>query len=146
MVWLCDDDSAIENERCHDTASRYLASSLSHHCIIDIVPLRRRAVASCAIALSSLSHKRTIAPSSSYHSFIVIALSHYRRKCRWYDDAIVNYMALSGFHNNMLLKLPFLLIMIYWAKWAHVIYYVFSQCVLNWYMDTNIGIGFLKII
>lgn len=53
---LCDDDSAIENERCHDKASRYFASSLSHHCIIVIVPSCHRAVASCAIASSSPSH------------------------------------------------------------------------------------------
>lgn len=104
---------------------RTIALSCSYHRVI-------------ALSLHVLSHHhhRINAPSLHrhrimYHCFIGIALSHYRRKCRWYDDAIVDYMALSGFHNNLLLKLHFLFIMIYWAKWAHVIYYVFSQCVLN---------------
>lgn len=53
-----------------------------------------------AIAPSS-SHCRSITSSSSRsrtNCHCTIAPLHYRLKHRWYDHAIVNYMALSGYH------------------------------------------------
>lgn len=96
-------------------------SSLSRHSLIAISPPRYRfhTIASsrnCAIAPSSL-HCRAILLSSfimsfalSNYRFIAIELLLHRHRTIAYRckidsamiDAIVNYMALSGFHNFMM--------------------------------------------
>lgn len=106
-------------------------SSLSHHCVIAVAPQPHRYITTtlslsyhcviaqslnCAIAPSSL-HCRAILLSSfimsfalSNYRFIAIELLLHRHRTIAYRckidsamiDAIVNYMALSGFHNFMM--------------------------------------------
>lgn len=73
-----------------------------HLCrVIAIVPLRHCTITSschCTIVIAlSLPHHchQSIAPSLNHHRTITSS-SHYRHK--WCNDAIVNYMAVSGFH------------------------------------------------
>lgn len=91
--------TALSHHRYHT-----IAVSLSYHCyrIIPIVPPQRANARRAIAPLSSHHLNRAIAPSLHCHN--IIAISHYRRKRRWYDDAIVNYMALSGFHNEDMLQ------------------------------------------
>lgn len=68
-------------------------TSLCHHTIVITLSRHR-------IIVIALSHQWVIALLSSDYRFIVIALSHYRRKRRWCDGLMVNYMALSGFYTS----------------------------------------------
>lgn len=118
MNYDIDASNVILFKRWHDRASHYryrtVASSLSHHRVFTIVSLCYRTTTSLChpYIVMTLSRHLIIVIAISHHHFMVIAPPlyrhriiaplHYRRKCRfvvrWFDEAIVKYMALSGFH------------------------------------------------
>lgn len=97
--WECypfiEGDKAIVRWHADDRAIDTIEYHVIYMYIVVVVPSHHRAIAlSCYRPLSRHCY-RTIAPS--LHRYRIIASSHYRSRPRWWVDAIVNYMALTGF-------------------------------------------------